>query len=147
LGPGKNNHQIMNKPQPKDFGYQESNGFDTESGWMYEGGEEAYSEALEEWNKENRPLTCGPWIEVDGFIYGGKDGDEKVCFIRDVVFTKANKNLICAAPEMLEALEFVFDRLKREGFTIETSEALKEHNEYAQSFLMMNDAIKKAKGE
>jgi len=48
---------------------------------------------------------------------------------------------------MLAALEFVFDRLKREGFTIETSEALKDQNEYAQSFLMMNDAIKKAKGE
>jgi len=125
----------MNKPQPKDFGYQESTGFDTESGWMHEGGEEAYTEALEKWNKENRPLTCGPWIEVDGFIYGGREGDEKVCFIRDVIFTRANKNLICAAPEMLAMLEKITRRWNKENDDI-----------YIGEYQEAMEIISKAKG-
>lgn len=39
----------MDKPKPEDYGYQEANSFDDESGWMIEGGEEAYFEALRKW--------------------------------------------------------------------------------------------------
>jgi hypothetical protein len=96
----------MNKPKPKDFGYEPANpSFGEEGGWTIEGGEEAYELALEEWRSENPALTSGPWIEIEGFVYGGADGDEKVCFVRDVIFNSANKRLICAAPEMLAELE------------------------------------------
>lgn len=37
------------KPQPKDFGYEEPSVYD-EGGWMLEGGEEAFNEAMKEWN-------------------------------------------------------------------------------------------------
>jgi len=40
----------MQKPNKKDYGYQEALGFDSESGWMLEGGEEAYFEALKKYN-------------------------------------------------------------------------------------------------
>ena len=51
----------MNKPKPEDYGYQNADSFDIESGWMIEGGEEAYYEALEKWNKENKPPTAPDW--------------------------------------------------------------------------------------
>lgn len=41
----------MEEPKPEQFGYQEAQGFDGESGWMLEGGEEAYYQALEKWNE------------------------------------------------------------------------------------------------
>jgi len=41
----------MEEPKPEQFGYHEAQGFDDESGWMIEGGEEAYYEALEKWNE------------------------------------------------------------------------------------------------
>ena len=38
-------------PTPEQFGYHNCVGFDDEpSGWMYEGGEDAYYQALEDWN-------------------------------------------------------------------------------------------------
>lgn len=41
---------IKRKPQKEDFGYVESTGFDSEpSGYVVEGGEEAYEEALKQW--------------------------------------------------------------------------------------------------
>lgn len=43
----------IKKPTPEMYGYQNSNSFDEESGWMFEGGEEAYYEALKKW-EENK---------------------------------------------------------------------------------------------
>lgn len=45
----------MEKPSMEKYGYQSSTSFDEESGWMFEGGEDAYYEALRIWNimKEN----------------------------------------------------------------------------------------------
>lgn len=40
------------KPKPQDYGYQDANSFEDESGWMLEGGEEAYLEALAKWQAE-----------------------------------------------------------------------------------------------
>ena len=45
------------KPEPKDFGYYEQEGFDDlPSGWMLEEGEEVYKKAYEDWleNEEDR---------------------------------------------------------------------------------------------
>ena len=39
------------KPKPQDYGYQDG-GIYEESGWMLEGGEEAYLEALAKWQAE-----------------------------------------------------------------------------------------------
>ena len=40
------------QPDPKHFGYIENEGFDSEpSGWAYEGGEEAYLQALKQWEQ------------------------------------------------------------------------------------------------
>jgi len=40
------------KPTPEQFGWHNQNGFDDEpSGWMLEGGEDAYYEALKKWNE------------------------------------------------------------------------------------------------
>lgn len=41
------------KPEPKDFGWYGSSSFDEDSGWVYEGGEEKYFEALAQWKKDN----------------------------------------------------------------------------------------------
>lgn len=46
------NKEVKEKPTPYQFGYQDG-GYDEESGWMIEGGEEAYDEALKEWENEN----------------------------------------------------------------------------------------------
>jgi hypothetical protein len=49
------------KPTPEKFGYHQQSGFDDEpSGWMIEGGEEAYRAALAEWAGEAYScLSCG----------------------------------------------------------------------------------------
>lgn len=40
------------KPNPKKYGYHEQQGFDDEpSGWMIEGGQDAYYKALREWEE------------------------------------------------------------------------------------------------
>lgn len=45
-----NNIPKPQKPQPEQFGWHNNSGFDDEpSGWMYEGGEEAYLEALKKY--------------------------------------------------------------------------------------------------
>ena len=44
---------ISTKPTMEKYGYQNSTSFDEETGWMYEGGEDAYYEALKAWEKEN----------------------------------------------------------------------------------------------
>lgn len=43
---------LTEKPKMEDFGWQSANGFDEESGWMYEGGEERYFEALKKYEEE-----------------------------------------------------------------------------------------------
>lgn len=42
------------KPKPKDFGYQEADSFDVESGWMLESGEEKYYEELLKWERSQK---------------------------------------------------------------------------------------------
>ena len=45
------------KPKMEKYGWHEQSGFDDlPSGWMFEGGEEAYYEALKEWEAVNG--TC-----------------------------------------------------------------------------------------
>lgn len=47
-----NQKEKWEEPIKEDYGWVESTGFDSEpSGFMIEGGEEAYEEAMEEWNK------------------------------------------------------------------------------------------------
>ncbi|MBD1207494.1 MAG: hypothetical protein H9535_03635 [Ignavibacteria bacterium] len=42
------------KPNPKDFGYEGQNHFEDEGGWTLEGGEEAYTEALAQWEAQQQ---------------------------------------------------------------------------------------------
>jgi len=41
----------LEKPTMEKYGWQSSNSFEEESGWMFEGGEDAYYEALEKWEQ------------------------------------------------------------------------------------------------
>lgn len=45
---------INPNPEMETYGYYNSNSFCEESGWMCEGGEEAYFEALEKWEKSQQ---------------------------------------------------------------------------------------------
>jgi len=48
--------KLKTKPIDTDFGWHEQQGFDDEpSGWMLEGGEEAYYKAFKEW-EDNKHL-------------------------------------------------------------------------------------------
>ena len=47
------NSTVLEKPTMKKYGWHTQIGFDDEpSGWMYEGGEEAYYEALKKWEAQ-----------------------------------------------------------------------------------------------
>ena len=63
------------KPDPKRYGWHEKAGFDDEpSGWMIEGGEEAYEAELKKW--EEREASLGK--PATGWIFaGGKKAFER----------------------------------------------------------------------
>ena len=46
------NSTVLEKPTMEKYGWQNSTSFDEESGWMYEGGEDAYYEALKQWEAQ-----------------------------------------------------------------------------------------------
>ena len=47
------NSKVLEKPTMEKYGWHTQSGFDDEpSGWMYEGGEEAYYEALKKWEEQ-----------------------------------------------------------------------------------------------
>lgn len=47
------NSKVLEKPTREKYGWHTQRGFDDEpSGWMYEGGEEAYCEALKKWESQ-----------------------------------------------------------------------------------------------
>lgn len=47
------NSTVLEKPTMEKYGWHTQSGFDDEpSGWMYEGGEEAYYEALKKWEAQ-----------------------------------------------------------------------------------------------
>ena len=49
-----NKNKNMEKPDKKLYGWHDQEGFDDEpSGWMIEGGEEAYYEALKKWEEQS----------------------------------------------------------------------------------------------
>jgi hypothetical protein len=101
----------MNKPKPKDFGYEPANpNLGEEGGWTIEGGEEAYETALAEWEKQQGPKhTPGPWVYTSGYVYPKQDTAENICYVPlghwGMDERKANGHLIEAAPEMLAELE------------------------------------------
>jgi hypothetical protein len=43
------NSTELEKPTMEKYGWNNSTSFEEESGWMYEGGEDAYYEALKKW--------------------------------------------------------------------------------------------------
>lgn len=45
----------MEYPLPENYGFHSSSTFDEQSGWQFEGGEEAYYKALELYNELNKP--------------------------------------------------------------------------------------------
>jgi hypothetical protein len=52
------NVSTSEKPTMEKYGWHTQCGFDDDpSGWMFEGGEEAYEEAINKWEKEN-PHLC-----------------------------------------------------------------------------------------
>jgi hypothetical protein len=141
----------MNKPQPKDFGFQESNGFDTESGWMYQGGEEAYFDALAKWERDQKKLkhTPGPWFInsrhlEDGGTWitinevEGSDAGFAAAYSSYVGKDQAiaNAHLIAAAPEMLAILEKITRRWNKENDDV-----------YIGEYQEAMEIISKAKGK
>ena len=53
VSPLVSNSTALEKPTPEKYGWHEQQGFDDEpSGWMFEGGEEAYYEALKKWEDQ-----------------------------------------------------------------------------------------------
>jgi hypothetical protein len=47
------NSTVLEKPTMEKYGWHTQNGFDDEpSGWMFEGGEDAYYEALKQWEAQ-----------------------------------------------------------------------------------------------
>jgi hypothetical protein len=49
------NSTVLEKPTMEKYGWHTQSGFDDEpSGWMYEGGEEAYYEALKKWEEQQQ---------------------------------------------------------------------------------------------
>ena len=61
---------IVNKPTPEKYGWATADSHETESGWMFEGGESAYYEALQAWEDEQSKVqkmhnaqTCGYCLE------------------------------------------------------------------------------------
>jgi len=47
------NSTVLEKPTMEKYGWHTQNGFDDEpSGWMFEGGEEAYYSTLKEWEAQ-----------------------------------------------------------------------------------------------
>ncbi len=71
----------MGKPTKENYGYVESTGFDSEpSGFVIEGGEEAYEEALSLWIRDNKTnIANEEYYEVlkqDHIHDGGKHPEE-----------------------------------------------------------------------
>ena len=61
----------VEKPTMEKYGYHISKGFDDEpTGWMYEGGEDAYYKALKEWedSKPETKITITTYKETNGAI-------------------------------------------------------------------------------
>ena len=54
----------MKKPNPKDYGYE--NNIGEPSGWNAEGGEDAYYDAIELYDKTHGYSYCQSEIEEDG---------------------------------------------------------------------------------
>ena len=47
------NSTVLEKPTMEKYGWHTQNGFDDEpSGWMFDGGEDAYYEALKQWEAQ-----------------------------------------------------------------------------------------------
>ena len=46
-------YELNVKPDPRPYGWQDANGIGEESGWMVEGGEEAYLAAMSTWEAKN----------------------------------------------------------------------------------------------
>jgi hypothetical protein len=46
------NSTELEKPTMEKYGWNNSTSFEEESGWMYEGGEDAYYEALKKWEAQ-----------------------------------------------------------------------------------------------
>ncbi len=59
------------KPEMQDYGFHIQMGFDDEpTGWLIEGGEEAYYEALGAWEAESaKDPRDNPLLEDDSFVH------------------------------------------------------------------------------
>lgn len=82
----------MKRPQPKDFGYEEPSPWD-EGGWVIEGGEAAYEDALEKW-QEQQPSTPDPIVDAASKDYPqleGKTRVERLRFLINAVAEAAEK--------------------------------------------------------
>ena len=49
---GVSNSTVLEEPIIEKYGWKGATSFDEESGWMYEGGEDAYFEALKQWKAQ-----------------------------------------------------------------------------------------------
>ena len=74
----------IKKPDPEKYGWHEQCGFDDEpSGWLLEGGEEAYNEAVEKWKSAYQPREV-TYEEIERWALDNSDIDqgyiiERIC--------------------------------------------------------------------
>ena len=71
------------KPQPKDYGYQEG-GLEQERGWMIEEGEQEYQKALKKWNVDQIKKVIEKYFGFDLKVkyYHPSDSINKDNYIR-----------------------------------------------------------------
>jgi len=70
---------IMEKPIMENYGYHSQAGFhDEPSGWLLEGGEDAYYEALKKWERESCP-NCSIKLSK-GYVSDATAGNVLVSF-------------------------------------------------------------------
>ena len=94
----------MSKPNPKDYGFENANAFDGESGWMIEGGEEAYFSALDRWNEKNK--LDGVKYEIGGNIISRDENLIKEFELKEV-------SIVPSRPSGVLNANFITDEEKR----------------------------------
>lgn len=72
----------LTKPKKENFGYQYGNSFESESGWLIEGGEGAYYKAIENW-EINRRQDLEQCESCEGFF-----DPDKMTSMHEEIFCK-----------------------------------------------------------
>lgn len=101
----------MEKPNKELYGFVEQPLFGEEGGWTIEGGEEAYYEALEKWEKENfQTITFKAYVST-GYVGASNESTLKVEVKKDATPEEIENAMSEIANEWLfENIEFSYWR-------------------------------------